>query len=420
MGAFGILRRRSTLEFTSRSFRPLRKMLPAQITFFTHSINNERLQDSFTLTNHTHTASVTKWNQPHLFITHPRTLSTAITTPTQPTSPSDYKPPTTGILSYLPQPWIPYAELIRLDKPTGTYYLFFPCLFSTLLAAPLAAPITPPHIVGAYTSLFGIGALIMRGAGCTINDLWDRNLDPQVERTRLRPIARRAITPMKAMVFTAGQLCVGLAVLLSFPSQCFFYGAPSLILVSIYPLMKRITYYPQFVLGLTFSWGAWIGFPALGIDLLASENSHALVAAGCLYTSCVVWTMIYDLIYACMDIRDDVKAGIKSIALAHQNNTKLFLSALATVQVGLLATAGAAAGAGPVFYLGGVGGAVVSLATMIWRVNLKNVKDCWWWFRYGCWFTGGGISLGLLGDYLSQYFGWYEHEKYGMSKDIGN
>jgi 4-hydroxybenzoate polyprenyltransferase len=184
--------------------------------------------------------------------------------------------------------------------------------------------------------------------------------------------------------------------------------------------MKRITYYPQFVLGLTFSWGAWMGFPALGVDLFTPENSHILMAAGCLYTSCVFWTMIYDLIYACMDIRDDVKAGIKSIALAHQSNTKLFLSALAMVQVGLLAAAGTMAGAGPVFYLGGVGGAVVSLATMIWRVNLKNVKDCWWWFRYGCWFTGGGISLGLLGDYLSQYFGWYGHKKQGGNKNMGD
>jgi len=182
--------------------------------------------------------------------------------------------------------------------------------------------------------------------------------------------------------------------------------------------MKRLTYYPQFVLGLTFSWGAWMGFPALGVDLFAPENSHILMAAGCLYTSCVFWTMIYDLIYACMDIRDDVKAGIKSIALAHQNNTKLFLSALGTVQVGLLAAAGTMVGAGPVFYLGGVGGAVISLATMIWRVNLKNVKDCWWWFRYGCWFTGGGISLGLLGDYLSQYFGWYGYKKQGRNKDM--
>jgi len=259
----------------------------------------------------------------------------------------------------------------------------------------------------------------MRGAGCTINDLWDRNLDPHVERTRLRPLARRAITPPQALVFTAGQLCIGLVVLLSFPQQCFFYGAPSLIFVSIYPLMKRITYYPQFVLGLTFSWGAWMGFPALGLDLLATENANILTAAGCLYASCVIWTMIYDFIYACMDIRDDVKAGIKSIALAHQNNTKLFLSALATVQVGLLAAAGAAAGAGPIFYFGTVGGAAVSLATMIWRVNLKNVKDCWWWFKYGCWFTGGGISLGLFGEYMSRYFGWYEYEE-GKREEIND
>src|SRR5579871_2791729 len=188
MSTFGILRRRGTFEFISRPIHPLRKMLPAQITYFTNSIHNGRLQNSLILIDRTYPTFVSKWNQSHLFITHPRTSSTAITTQTKSTQPSDYMSPTTGILSYLPQRWIPYAELIRLDKPTGTYYLFFPCLFSILLASPLTSSITPPHIIATYTGLFGVGALIMRGAGCTINDLWDRNLDPHVERTRLRPI----------------------------------------------------------------------------------------------------------------------------------------------------------------------------------------------------------------------------------------
>lgn len=315
--------------------------------------------------------------------------------------PAPYEPPKTGLLSVLPSSWVPYAELIRLDKPTGTYYLFFPCLFSTLLAAPLAVPIASPLSVLGTSFLFLSGAVIMRGAGCTINDLWDRNLDPHVTRTRLRPIARGAITPFKAMAFTGAQLFAGLAILLQFPIECFFYATPSLLLVALYPLAKRVTHYPQFVLGLTFSWGAMMGFPALGIDLM--QNSAALTAAAFLYTSNVAWTVLYDMIYAHMDIKDDAKAGIKSIALRHDKETKQVLSGLAIAQIGLLGAAGVAAGAGPVFFVGSCGGAALSLAIMIRKVNLKSVKDCWWWFVNGCWITGGVISAGIGAEYLVQY-----------------
>ena len=114
--------------------------------------------------------------------------------------PAAYVAPTTGILSLLPSSWIPYAELVRLDKPAGTYYLFFPCLFSTLMAASYASSPTLPMVKTSI--LFFVGALIMRGAGCSINDFWDRNLDPHVARTRLRPIARGAISPQNAINFT--------------------------------------------------------------------------------------------------------------------------------------------------------------------------------------------------------------------------
>lgn len=285
---------------------------------------------------------------------------------------------------------------MRLDKPAGTYYLFFPCLFSTLLAASYSAP--PALEVLSTTFLFFSGALIMRGAGCSINDLWDRNLDPHVARTRLRPIARRAITPFKALTFTGVQLFAGLGILLQFPPACFFYGAPSLLLVATYPLAKRVTHYPQFVLGLTFSWGAFMGFPALGIDLLT--NMAAAQAVAYLYASCISWTVLYDMIYAHMDVRDDAKAGIKSIALRHEENTKAILSGLAVVQIGLLAAAGYAIGLGPIFFAGSCGSAALTLGTMIWRVRLKEVANCWWWFRNGAWFTGGGIAAGLLGEYF--------------------
>ncbi|KAL4879821.1 4-hydroxybenzoate polyprenyl transferase [Aspergillus karnatakaensis] len=300
------------------------------------------------------------------------------------TSMKQYTPPQTGLISRLPPAWIPYAELVRLDKPAGTYYLFFPCAFSTLLAATMV-PSTPMlHVLGT-TALFLTGALVMRGAGCAINDLWDRNLDPHVERTKFRPIARGAISPGKAVFFTGTQLIMGLGVLLQFPYQCLWYGIPSLLLVGSYPLAKRVTYYPQAVLGLTFSWGAIMGFPALGIDLLADAN--AMVAATALYSSCVSWTILYDMIYAHMDIKDDVAAGIKSIALRHEHNTKAVLSGLAVVQVSLLAAAGVAAGAGPIFFAGSCGSAALTLAIMIQKVQLKSTRNCWWWFKNGCLWT---------------------------------
>lgn len=241
----------------------------------------------------------------------------------------------------------------------------------------------------------------MRGAGCAINDLWDRDFDPKVSRTRLRPIARGALTPFKGLAYTGVQLLAGLGILLQFPTSCLYYGIPSLLLVSTYPLAKRVTYYPQVVLGLAFSWGAIMGFPALGVDLLA--NGSALLAAGLLYSSNIAWTVLYDMIYAHMDIKDDVKAGIKSIALKHDAETKQVLTGLAVVQVGLLTAAGWAVGAGPLFYVGSCVGPALTLGWMIKRVNLKSVKDCWWWFVNGCWITGGTISLGLGADYLMKY-----------------
>ncbi|PFH55038.1 hypothetical protein XA68_10938 [Ophiocordyceps unilateralis] len=262
----------------------------------------------------------------------------------------------------------------------------------------MLSPVAPVSSVIYYSGLFLAGALIMRGAGCTINDLWDRNLDTNVRRTRLRPVARGAVKPFNGLVFTGFQLSAGLAVLLQFPLPCVVSGALSLPLVAIYPLAKRVTYYPQLVLGLTFSWGAILGFSSLGIDLLS--NADALAAAACLYASNVAWTILYDMIYAHMDKHDDVKAGIRSIALRHEAGSKKILAGLAAAQVALLAASGLASGAGPAFFIGSCGGALVSLGVMIQRVNLKSVRDCWWWFVKGCWITGGTISAGLAADYI--------------------
>ena len=364
------------------------------------------------------------------------------------------------MLALLPASWVPYGELVRLHSPTGTYYLLFPCVFSTLLAAPLTGPpMAAAASIAGTSALFGAGALVMRGAGCAINDLWDRELDPRVARTRLRPLARGALTAPRALAFVAGNLLLGLAVLLQFPAACLLYGVPSLLLVAAYPLAKRVTYYPQFVLGLTFSWGALMGFPALGVDFLGlapaaapvaeallgvhgaevlgldaasaaaytsgsvggggGTKTHALAAATLLYASNVSWTVLYDMIYAHMDIRDDARAGIKSIALAHPTaaKTRRVLGALAVAQVGLLAGAGVAAGSGPTFFVGSCGGAALSLGYMIRRVNLEDVRDCWWWFANGCWITGGLIAAGLGVDYLVRYLEAKKEEGEGEGED---
>jgi 4-hydroxybenzoate polyprenyltransferase len=257
----------------------------------------------------------------------------------------------------------------------------------------------PPMALASTILLFGTGALVMRGAGCTINDLWDRNLDPQVARTRLRPLARKAVRPQAALAFAGLQCLAGLAILLQFPQPaCFYWGAPSLILVGLYPLAKRVTHYPQIILGLTFSWGALMGFPALGVDL--ATDALAAQAAACLYVSCVSWTVLYDMIYAHMDLKDDRRAGIKSIALKHEVNTKQVLTGLAAAQIALLAASGYTLGLGPGFFVTSCGGSLCTLLLMIWRVRLQDANNCWWWFRHGAWLTGGTLSAGLLLDYL--------------------
>ena len=144
-----------------------------------------------------------------------------------------------------------------------------------------------------------------------------------------------------------------------------------------------------------------MGFPALGVDL--TSHPEALTAAGLLYASNISWTILYDMIYAHMDIKDDAKAGIKSIALAHDKDTKKVLSGLAMVQLSLLTAAGVVSGAGPAFFIGSVGGTALTLAYMIKNVNLKSVRDCWWWFVNGCWITGGVLTSGLAVDYAIRY-----------------
>jgi 4-hydroxybenzoate polyprenyltransferase len=215
----------------------------------------------------------------------------------------------------LPPGLKPFAQLMRLERPIGWWLLLLPCWWGLLLAQLANGDHQPDWWKAA---LFLIGAIVMRGAGCIVNDLADRDIDAKVERTRNRPLASGQVSVKAALVLLAVLLAIGLAVLLQFNRFTIFTGMASLVIVAVYPLMKRVTYYPQFVLGLAFNWGALVSWTAIrgSIDL------PALV----LYAGGISWTMAYDTIYAHQDKEDDAVVGVKSTALKFGDNSIYWLT----------------------------------------------------------------------------------------------
>jgi 4-hydroxybenzoate polyprenyltransferase len=256
--------------------------------------------------------------------------------------------------------WLrPYLRLARLDRPIGSWLLLLPCWWSAGLAAVHAgAPVNVRHVV-----LFFIGAFAMRGAGCTWNDIVDRDLDRRVERTRSRPIPSGQVTVKAAVAFLALQALIGLAVLLQFNRLTRYVGLASLVVVAIYPFMKRITYWPQIVLGLAFSWGALMGWPAL----LGRLDLPVFL----LYAGAISWVIGYDTIYAHQDREDDALIGIKSTALLFRERTKPMLAVFYALAVILIALAGWSAGAGVIFALG----LVAFAAHLAWQIARLEIDD---------------------------------------------
>lgn len=255
----------------------------------------------------------------------------------------------------------PYLRLMRLDRPIGTWLLLFPCWWSLALAAPRWPDVW-------LCVLFAVGAVIMRGAGCTINDIADRDFDARVARTASRPIPSGAVSVRKAALFLVAQLAVGLAVLAQLNGFAMAVGVASLALVFPYPLMKRITYWPQAWLGLTFNWGALLGWAAVTGDLAAP--------ALWLYAAGILWTLGYDTIYAHQDKDDDALIGVRSTALRLGDATPLWLVGFYGGTVALAALAGASAGLSWPFYavllLAGGG----QLAWQTARVRIDDSADC--------------------------------------------
>ena len=278
----------------------------------------------------------------------------------------------------------PYLRLMRLDRPIGTWLLLFPCWWSIALAGPGLPDL-------GLMALFAIGAVVMRGAGCTINDIADHKFDAQVARTASRPIPSGAVSPFQAALFLGLQLAIGLAILVMLNRFAIWVGVASLLLVFPYPLMKRITYWPQAWLGLTFNWGALLGWAAVTGDLGAP--ALALYAAG------LFWTLGYDTIYAHQDKEDDVLVGVKSSALALGALTRPWLFLFFGLAVALIALSGWLAGVDwPYFPL-----LALASAQLFWQaasVDIDDAADCLAKFKSTRWFGWGLLAAIVAGRLL--------------------
>ncbi len=263
----------------------------------------------------------------------------------------------TGWVSRLPRAWQPYLLLARVDRPIGTWLLFLPGVWGILLAgAPVDATVR-------LIVLFAIGSLAMRAAGCVVNDLWDRDIDRQVARTAGRPLASGAIRPRQALVFLAVLLLIGLAVLLQLNPLAQALGVGSLLLVAIYPLAKRVTWWPQLMMGFTFGFGAPMGYAA------ASGQIDAAWVA--LYAAAILWDLGFDTIYAHQDREDDALVGVHSTALLFGERTRPFLAACYAAAILALIVAAALAGLSIWFYVA----VLAPLYLLAWQVAALDIYD---------------------------------------------
>src|SRR5215469_6655564 len=242
----------------------------------------------------------------------------------------------------------PYARLARLDRPIGTWLLLFPGWWGIALAGPHWPD---PMLL----ALFGVGAVAMRGAGCTLNDIADREYDGQVARTRLRPLPSGAISVRQAVIFLFLQLAIGAAILFSLNRMTILLGLSVLVLIATYPFMKRITYWPQVFLGLNFNWGALIGWTAVTGSLAWSPLL--------LYLGGIFWTIGYDTVYAHQDKEDDLRIGVKSSAIALGSQTRPWLFVFYAGAVALWGAAGHQAGLRGMFWAG----LVAAGAQLVWQ-----------------------------------------------------
>ncbi len=308
-----------------------------------------------------------------------------------PSAHTDIQPRTSLILRLLPARLQPYAILARWDRPIGTWLLLLPGWWGLGLGVHLSDNALSFANLGWLIALMAIGAIAMRGAGCTWNDYIDRDIDASVLRTAVRPLPSRQVSKRQALLFILLQALAGLLVLLQFPPDAWFVAIASLPLVLIYPYMKRLTFLPQAWLGLTFNWGIWVGGAAiLGIDGLITHFPAFLA----LYGAGIFWTLGYDTIYAHQDKEDDLRIGVKSTALLFQEKSRHWIGGFYGLMAGLLAGIALLLDFHQVSWLL-LGVAGLSLAFQVWRCDFDDPVNCLFIFHFNR-ITGLLVALALI------------------------
>lgn len=335
-----------------------------------------------------------------------------------------YSKPSHGIFRFMPDTWVPYAELMRLDRQSGFWVGYWHYLIGLGFALNIHPFSSNIHLISlvllaAYLAVWGI---VFRGIFCTWNDILDQDFDRQVARCRVRPIPRGAVTTLQALLFAAALIAAGTAIVYPTGHSTLIHGAVKGIFFFFYPLLKRYTDFPQVVLGLGLSYAIFMSASIVGKDPLAPlfdpsldlsdrvskiTESPLAQSAAYLYVAGTIWCVIFDTIYAHQDYLDDLKAGVKGLAVRlGREGTKPALYAAAVGQVYCLAMAGKLAGFGEAYYAISCAGAGFLLAWMIWMVKLEDAKSCAWAFGAGSMYVGASITAGLMAEFWLKKYGY--------------
>ncbi|KAI8626272.1 4-hydroxybenzoate polyprenyl transferase [Xylariaceae sp. FL1651] len=333
-----------------------------------------------------------------------------------------YTKPSHGVFCFIPDAWVPYAELMRLDRQSGFWAFYWHYLIGLGFAIniqPFSSQLDLASLVILAAHL-GLWTTVFRGITCTWNDNLDQDFDRQVARCRVRPIPRGAVTTMQAHFFTAFQIAVGACILYPYGQSTFYHAAVNGILLFIYPLMKRCTDFPQVELGFGLSYAVFLVAASIGKDPLAPLLDSSLdlssrvskviesplaQSAACLYVAGILWSVIFDTIYAHQDYLDDLKAGVKGLAVRlGRKGTKPACYLMGAVQIYFLYLTGQLAGFGQTYSAISCGATAITLARMIWVTDLEDGASCAWAFGYGSAYVGASISAGLMAEFWSRKY----------------
>ncbi|KAF5027015.1 hypothetical protein F66182_890 [Fusarium sp. NRRL 66182] len=293
----------------------------------------------------------------------------------------------------LPKSWIPYVQLSRLSPPVGFILIYFPHLFGVIHAASVQSSSTSDMLY--VSGVLVVGSFFCNNGSHAWNDLVDAPIDAQIERTKMRPIPRGAVSRQAALLFAISQAVLASACLLPLGWDTALATIPTIIATLYYPFAKRHTHLAQVVLGFCLTWGVMVGSSAMGIDApWRHESSVSLLLAANL------WVILFDTIYAHQDLQDDVKVGVKSLAVLCNGHARPLLWALFVAKCACLYWCGVSGGLGAPYFTIALGGCAVSVGSMVALVDLEDPESCWKWFATGFWFTALSIVVGLLGDYV--------------------